>query len=205
MVNEVKKKKRLVLSRLYCFNYVFSSFHNDVDAYGLRYYPTVLSKLPVPGEINRTFDAFFVGNSNGRRQIVLSIASFFDKHSIDYEFFLKGVPRAEQVNKKIHYNHSLPYSKVLEYDKAANCVVEVIAANNMNLTLRVMEAIIYNKKLLTNNGVVKELPYFKSGYISLFNNVEDIDVKFVKDRAQVNYHYQGEYSPIKFLEHLTSL
>ena len=34
----------------------------------------------------------------------------------------------------------------------------------------------------------------------VFSNPEDIDLVFIKEHIEVDYHYQGELSPLKFLE-----
>ena len=87
----------------------------------------------------------------------------------------------------------------------SNCIVEVMDGAQEGVTLRTMEAICYNKKLLTNNQSIKDTPYYKSGNIQVFTDPDKIDVDFVKDRTDVNYHYRGEFSPIHLLEHINQV
>lgn len=70
-------------------------------------------------------------------------------------------------------------------------------------TLRFWEAVIYNKKLYTNWAGAVNSPYYDSRFMRVFNNPDEIDYDFIKERIWVNYNYQGELSPVKYLEILT--
>ena len=80
----------------------------------------------------------------------------------------------------------------------------MIFNNRFNFTLRTREAIIYNKKLITNNKRIKEKSFYKEKYINVFKSSSDIDVEFVLRDQNVNYaNYQEEFSPMNFLEFLS--
>lgn len=79
-------------------------------------------------------------------------------------------------------------------------IVEIMNGTQAGNTLRLKEAVCYNKCLLTNNPIVKSSPYYHSDYMQIFDNVEDIDLsRFSHD---VDYHYQGEFSPGKLMERI---
>ena len=63
------------------------------------------------------------------------------------------------------------------------------------MTLRYYEAITYNKKLITNNEMVKKLPFYNPYYMFVFCDPEDIDLAWVKRSVKVDYHYNNEFSP----------
>ena len=52
---------------------------------------------------------------------------------------------------------------------------------------------------MTNYKLVKNYKYYNPQYIQVFESPEDIDWDFVKEKKKVDYDYQGEYSPIVFL------
>lgn len=68
-----------------------------------------------------------------------------------------------------------------------------------------MEAVCYNKKLLTNNSQTTEYPYYNSEYMKCFKKVEDIDIEWLTDLKPVNYNYKGDFSPIKLIDYLRSI
>ena len=73
------------------------------------------------------------------------------------------------------------------------------------VTLRTMEAICYNKKLLTNNQSMKESKFYKTGNIQVFKTIDEIDADFVMRKDKVDYNYEGEFSPIHLLEHINQV
>ena len=62
-------------------------------------------------------------------------------------------------------------------------------------SLRYFEAVCYNKKLLTNNPCVVDLPYYDPRYIQVFNNPSDIDIDWLREDCTVDYGYKGDFSP----------
>lgn len=84
--------------------------------------------------------------------------------------------------------------------KVAVCkyLIEVMDQNNSGITLRTLEAISYNKKLLTNNKKINHFEFYDPKYIHIFSDVGKIDIDFFK-KEKVEYNYHNEYSPINFV------
>ena len=70
----------------------------------------------------------------------------------------------------------------------------------MGTTLRALEAVILNKKFLTNNKRIVDLPFYNPKYIQIFDNPEKIDFEFIKREENINYHYKEECSPTRLIE-----
>ena len=60
-----------------------------------------------------------------------------------------------------------------------DCIVEVVKEGQTGVSLRTCEAIAFNKKLLTNNVQIKEMPFYDSRFISVFTDSDEIDTEFV--------------------------
>ena len=72
--------------------------------------------------------------------------------------------------------------------------------NQAGNTLRLKEAVCYNKCLITNNPFVKDSPYYHPDFMQIFKKVDDIDLsRFAKE---VDYKYNGEFSPCKLMERI---
>ena len=112
----------------------------------------------------------------------------FTKQGLKCNFFLLNVPSKEQVQcSGIHYiDHPLSYKKNLQYVSRTKCIVELLQPNARSATFRMWEAIVFNKKLLTNNPEAASSPFYHPAYVSVFDKKEDIDFTFVR---------QGEQSP----------
>ena len=68
-----------------------------------------------------------------------------------------------------------------------------------------MEAVIYNKRLITKNEEIKELPYYDSRYMQYFEKIEDIDWEWLRTDEKVDYHYKGDFSVQAWKQNLLQL
>lgn len=201
MVNTMARRGSLIEKRMVYFDLIFSFDKNDCDRYGFIYHPTNYSMVDLQ-EVDIAQDAFYVGVSKGRASMIAAVYEKIISKGAKAEFFISGLESGEQKYEGIHYNQWLKYSKVLDYISKSNCVVEIMDGKQEGVTLRTMEAICYNKRLLTNNVSMKQSNYYSSGYIQVFEQPEEIDVDFIKNRSKVDYCYDGEFSPIHLLEHI---
>lgn len=76
------------------------------------------------------------------------------------------------------------------------------AEGQRGTSLRYMEAVCYNKKLLTNNDDVVTYPFYDPRYMKIFHTLTDIDLDWLKMDIDVEYHYNGEFSPIRLIKSL---
>lgn len=143
---------------------------------------------------------FFLGtNKKGRVDIINRVAEMFDYKKIDYDFRIVNVPIEKQLNNKIKYNVRMKYLDMLQEIQNCNCIFEVLQQGQTGVTLRYYEAVVYNKKLITNNKIVENLSFYNPEYIQIYENIEDIDVEWIKKDIDVSYDYHGEYSPVNFI------
>lgn len=96
--------------------------------------------------------------------------------------------------------HTLNYAQVLERELSARCMLEIVQPGRNGLTLRPYEAVVYNRKLLTNCKSILDFPYYNPAYMQYFEKVQDIDWQWVKDETPVDYDYKGNFSPALLLE-----
>ena len=87
----------------------------------------------------------------------------------------------------------------------ANCIIEVLSGSQVGQTLRAEEAIIGNKKLLTNNIHMKYNPYYGTGYVRIFKEIQDGDIRFIMEREDVDYQYRDDYSPILLIDNINMM
>lgn len=205
MVNTMARRGILIKKRWQYFSQVYSFDKRDCETYGFIYHPANYSKVKMDKGYEITQDAFYVGVSKGRAHMLGSIYERLQAGGVKVNFYISGIKASERRKKGIHYNQWLSYKQVLDNIKKSNCIVEVMDGLQEGVTLRTMEAICYNKKLLTNNQSIKNTRYYKSGNIQVFKNTEDIDINFFKDKSEVDYHYRGEFSPVHLLEHINKV
>lgn len=88
-----------------------------------------------------------------------------------------------------------PYEEVIQSVVNTNCILEVMQDNQEGATLRYLEAVVYNKKLLTNNKSITTFPFYNPQYMKIFETVDDIDINWIKNQDVVDYGYKDEFSP----------
>ncbi len=69
----------------------------------------------------------------------------------------------------------------------------------LGFTSRFLEAVMYNKRFVTDNIAVKDTEYFKTGNIMYYEKISDIYKEFF-DTDEADYHYGGDFSPIFLIE-----
>ena len=96
----------------------------------------------------------------------------------------------------------LPYAKVLADVLATNCILEILPEGQKAQSLRYLEALCYNKKLLSNNPDLKNIPFYDARYMRSFAHVEDIDWEWVRRKEEVNYENRPDISSAALLNYL---
>lgn len=155
-------------------------------------------------------DAFFVGGLKGdREKMILGLFEEGEKRGLKFDFVLSCMNKNQFKNRiykdKITYIKKwIPYSKVLKRTMHTNCIVEILQKNQQAQSIRYFEALYFNKKLLTNNPHIMELPYYNPEYMKYFSDVSDVDFDWLKKKESVDYDYKNDFSAIKLAKQLKS-
>ena len=190
--------------RHYHVDQVYSFDKKDCEEFGAEFFD-FYSMLPVNHwAIAKEDDKpriLYVGGCRSKSRLD-TLHALYDKlkDQAHCTFYLNGVKSEHANHSGIIYNHLLSYAEVVQLVQQHDIIVEIMNGTQAGNTLRLKEAVCYNKCLLTNNPIVKSSPYYHSDYMQIFDNVEDIDLlRFSHD---VDYHYQGEFSPGKLMERI---
>lgn len=157
-------------------------------------------EISLCGEVKKN-SIYFVGtNKSNRLEKVHKIWDELSSKDIECNFKIVNVPEVMQSRKGIIYNQMRTYDQVLEELQDYECILEVLQEGQVGVTLRYYEAVVYNKRLITNNVLVKQLPFYNSEYMFVFETIEDINVDWIKKDVVVDYGYNNEFSPINFVK-----
>lgn len=178
---------------------------------GLHYYSP--ADVSIPATVSS--DIFFAGAATeGRKELLEKICQYIkiDGGKCDFKLvlsenwlkrikgrILKEEPRYSPVGVCMT-KRNLSYKEILSSVVHSNCILELVQPGQRMQTLRYFEAVVYNKKLLTNNLYIKELPFYDERYMRVFNSIEDIDVEWLQRREMIDYGYNGEFSPTHILK-----
>lgn len=198
------KDEFLRFCRHYHVDQVYSFDKKDCEEFGAEFFD-FYSMLPDKVTQKKLEDdkprILYVGGCRSKERLN-TLHALYDrlKKQAHCTFYLNGVDSVDANREGIIYNHPLSYAEVIELVRQHDVIVEIMNGNQAGNTLRLKEAVCYNKCLLSNNPLVKESPYYDSDFMQIFKKVDDIDLsRFAKD---VDYKYNGEFSPYKLMERI---
>lgn len=187
------------------FDVVYSFDQLDARENGLLFWRTPYSVIPELQEIQPNKDLYFTGVSGGRYSLLHEISVTGTQQGANIEMDVVLLPPDKDFSQstptfRLHQPSDLtPYRTVLEKTLEARCILDVVRPNQTGLSLRAYEAVVYNRKLLTNNPSILTFPFYDPRYMRCFRTVDDIDWDWVKEDIPVDYHYSGEFSPVNLL------
>lgn len=206
IINCAVSKNAYYLQMKKIFDLVYTVDAADAAKYGMKLWPTLYSRAKDYGDVHTKFDMYFCGVSKGRSSILLDCLSKSTDNAINTKMDVICYDDAdayqgydELLTIRSPKQH-LMYSSVLEHELEANCILEVVQKGQVALTLRAYEAVVYNKKLLTNNKTIFTFKYYNPLYMKYFENVEAIDWEWVGRREKVEYCYDNSFSPSWLIE-----
>lgn len=184
------------------FDLRLSIDREESKTYGMVHFDEIESKVDVKMAPDYPLcDVFFAGKAKDRLPKLIEAYDRFASFGLKSEFFITHVKPEEQVHREgITYSDSfMPYMEMLYKSVNARFMFDINQAGAVGYTSRFLEAVIYNKRFITDNKTVKETRFYDTGDILYFDKVSDIDKSFFA-KTEANYHYAGEFSPIHLLE-----
>ena len=144
------------------------------------YLPSILSSY------ENKYDVSIVIKDKGRYKQVKEMYDKFNKMGL--KFFARVVrdKTSKEQDEKI-YGKGMEYSELLQIINESKCIVELVKEGQEGLTLRSMESIFYQKKLITNNLKIKEEPFYSENNIMIWNN---------QDQNQIREFLESDYEKI---------
>lgn len=187
--------------RHYHVDQVYSFDKKDCEEFSAEFFD-FYSMLPAKVTQKKHEDdkpgILYVGGCRSKERLK-TLHALYDrlKKQAHCTFYLNGVDSVDANREGIIYNHPLSYAEVIELVQQHDVIVEIMNGNQAGNTLRLKEAVCYNKCLLTNNSFIKDSPYYHPDFMQIFNKVDDIDLSHFS--MNVDYEYNGEFSPCKLM------
>lgn len=166
------------------------------------------SMLPAEPVHEPRESVYFCGADKGRLEMIHRVYEVLSQRGIDCDFHVQ-IPKSRKKERKHpgigYFLDSIPYQHVINQIGGCSCILDLTQAHQSGVTIRYFEAVCYNKKLLTDNPYVKELPFYDPEYIQVFDDPESIDAEWIKKPVDVDYGYDGRFSPLRLLDAIPSM
>lgn len=175
---------------------IWSFDKNDARKYGLKYNPQFYFKqLNFSNDTLRNFDyasdVFFVGKDKGRLQSLMNIDKKLRQEGIDTRFIVVGDRKQKYTKKQKDYlSEHISYAECIEYVKHTKCVFDMVQTRQKGMTWRIVEAMFFNKKLITNNDEVLSMDFYDSSNIYLIGKDHRPMSQFILDSQS---HWQKRF------------
>lgn len=172
--------------------------HNDADKNGLTYHSDPYSKLPAEmfEQTNYKSQILFYGLAKNRAKELILIYDKLKSSNMKCEFCIPDLcddylgSRPELANAKY-----TPYLDYLKRVQNTQCLLEIIQKGSRGCTFRTWEAVVYNKKLITNNPSIREEAFYNPLYIQVIDSLDSLDVDWITKDVNVDYGYTEQLSP----------
>ena len=176
----------------------------ETEKYSMDFfYPEIESKISFPGlDLSPTCDIFFAGAAKNRLPMLLEAYDYFTENGLKCHFIIMDANEKESdLREGIDYTKELiPYRQMLLYSIRCRCMLEINQEGAVGNTSRFLEAVMYNKRLITNSESVRNDNFYKPEFIKIFRDIREIDPAFIKEDIVVDYNYKNEFSPVGLIE-----
>lgn len=177
---------------------VYSFNEIDCEKYKLKYnfnlYP--FQELAKDFNYGVDYDCYFCGMDKGRLQNLVKLKNFFNKNNISYKFRVKVqknvIDKEIDTENIILMSKDIPYLDVIKEFKKASCIIELTQRGQSGFTWRVYESLYFNKKLITDNYMLKNCPFYHPDNILIIENFDDLSELDINRFLSVPYHEVDE-------------
>lgn len=147
------------------------------------------------------YEVCFVGKAKDRLPQILEAYDYFTTQGLRCCFYVTGVPETEkQFADRIFYCDEMPYETYLDKISKAKCILEIMQGGGSGNTLRINEAVEFNKILITNNINVKKNPLYDPRYMFPYEKIDRIECDCIREIQNVCYENREQMSIETFLE-----
>lgn len=192
-MSEFEKTENLkIISRM---DLVYSINKNDCEEYGYLYYDLIYSRENNQWrQRERNSDLYYLGSGEDRTDFLQKISRECEKKGVKADFHVLSNKQRE-TEGIIRHKTPVPYEENINWIMETNCILEIMHEDFDNPTQRYSEAVVYNKKLLTNNNRITDFKFYNPQFMQIFQTIDDINIDFIKNEEKVEYGYLNEFSP----------
>jgi hypothetical protein len=136
----------------------------DAEEYGLELTEQVFRHDPVPGDTAtaKDIDLYFVGTDKGRLAELVRWKDLFERQGLRTHFHIVADRRKtySPQDKALVTDDWISYASNLELVRRSKCLLEVLQGTQSGPTMRSIEALFFNCKLITNNASIIDCEFY---------------------------------------------
>lgn len=173
IMNQINQE--FIKEEIYTFDYI------DSINYGYKFKMTPYQKKEFKLNKKQKLDLLFIGRDKDRFEFLEQL--YFQCKDNKLNTHIKVLKSKR--NSEISTNQFISYDNYLDLVNETSTILEIVSEKQSGITLRTLEALFYNKKLITNNKNIilyEFYNYFKKNILIIdINNVSIIEIiNFIK-------------------------
>lgn len=141
---------------------------------------------------------YFIGKDKGRFAVIKALAEQLRKHDCDLNFQIVRDNTSKEVSQ-LYCDKNITYEQNLVNARETDCIVDITQDAQIGWTLRVLEALYFNKKLITNNISLLNSNIYSSHRVFIighdswdrFSDFLEAELKPLRD--DILYQYSPDY------------
>ncbi|MDD2046306.1 hypothetical protein [Pseudomonas putida] len=170
--------------------------------YGVDDAERLYSQLALPGSVAK---CFFLGRDKGRTAAIESIAQKLRDANCIVDFHIVKDNDTQDVSE-YHIDDGLSYAENIERSINASMLADINKEGQNGITLRVLEAIFFNKKLITSNTEIKSHDFYRPENIFVIgqDNFDDLEKFINTETVALPREILHQYGPDYMLDKITA-
>lgn len=157
---DTREEKRL--AALFRLTHKVATFDpDDAKKYKLQLVPAPYRNLAASSTA-ASVDFYFLGQDKGRLDFLLDFKQAVTQHAMACHFHIVPDRNTHYTPEQLEQTqpHWIPYAENLTHIQQSRCLLEVVQHTQSGATLRSMEALFGNCKLITNRLAARQDPHF---------------------------------------------
>lgn len=188
---------------------IYSHDSYDCQKYGLRFFygfmPTKQDVFTYP--MNRDeYDLCFVGRDKGRYPQIKALYKRLSDTGIRCLFYVltDRVPK-DQYDQAICKTKRISFMETLDMEASSSILLDYtfVAGGMQGFTLRVMDAVGMEKKIISNNKTLTAAPIWNENNMAVVDSLDDITPSFVKgllEKKKLKFAHKEIFSPLRVID-----
>lgn len=195
---------KLLSSRWEIWTFMEEDAHKFGFKYGATFYNPLLKECKKNTKVQKkpSTDLLFIGTDKGRKTFLLHLKKQLKAYHIRCDFRI--VNNFKSLYSK-DYAREVDYFTLCQLTNNTQAIVDVVQKNQTGLTLRIMEGILFDKKIVTTNLSMRTNKDFGNNsniYVLTPNNIKGLNAFLNKPTETYPLWIKEKYSFDKWIERL---
>lgn len=171
----------LDLKKIKKIGYDIWSYDKDqCEKYHVKHSPSFFCKSMYPldelDKIEIVHDACYVGKDKGRLRKINEIIDSNKWNKINWNLYVTPDHFWQRLKNK-NYKKSISYLEVQRIQSASKAILEMVPSQSVNITMRAIDAMVLNRKLITDSKNVVNMDYYNENNVFVIGKDDSGDLE----------------------------